>query len=143
MPPGGSGSARSLADVFDRFPELAEQASKLTRDDVPADVLADVEVEASSPGGQITVHMRGSQVTHIGVDEAWWDDQPARAVVGELVAAVNAAIERANDAAVAQLTALNTSFGEVVRNVAELQADAHRAYVNDLARVTEPLRGPR
>lgn len=71
------GRSPSLADVFDRFPELAERASKLTPADVPADVLADVEVEASSPGGRVTVHMRGSQVTHIGVDEVWWDDQPA------------------------------------------------------------------
>lgn len=137
---GRSGKpAASLPDVFDRLPGLARQATELTPDDVPK-LSEPVEVEAFAADGHVVIGMTDAKITRIEIDESWLRNQPIHRLVKALIEAANDAIEQANQAALAQLTGLNSSFGDLMRNVTELQGDVHRAYLNDMARVTEPLR---
>lgn len=138
LPRSGNRTDR-LPDVFDRLGELTRKATELTPDDVPKPA-EPVLVEGTAADGHVVVAMSDSQVTRIEIDDAWLRDQPTHRLIKALIEATNDAITRANDAALAQLTALNSSFGDLVRNVSELQGDIHRAYLNDMHRVTAPLR---
>ncbi|MFH5832104.1 YbaB/EbfC family nucleoid-associated protein [Halalkalibaculum sp. DA3122] len=85
---------KNMADMFGKFSQLQEKMEQAKQE------LAKVEVEAEAGGGMVKVKANGKrQIIAIELDEAVIDPEDAEMLEDLVVAGVNKALEKAEEAA--------------------------------------------
>lgn len=85
---------KNMADMFGKFSQIQEKMEQAKQE------LAKVEVEAEAGGGMVKVKANGKrQIIGIELDEAVIDPEDAEMLEDLVVAGVNKALEKAEEAA--------------------------------------------
>lgn len=133
----------TLPQVFDRVVDVAQQIDKAREDaadgEQSAASLGPISVESESESGHVWVRVSDVTLTGINLDDHWLSTTDAAEVETEIIATVNDAFKKAQELALAQMMEVQSDFGPMMKNLMDLQADVHRAFVNDLGRATAPL----
>ncbi|MGA4506844.1 YbaB/EbfC family nucleoid-associated protein [Propionibacteriaceae bacterium G1746] len=127
-------SERSFGAAFDNMAAILPHADEAIGS-IPEGSMDDLEVTAESPDGNVVVTVKKAAIESLSVSPVWLDRLDSVTLTNAVKATVNEALERYNEAVVAQLAQVTPKMAEVTRAVDAVRAQIRGAFDDEMARI--------
>ncbi len=132
--------AESMADVFARLTRVADTIDNMPADELPdADALKPISIHAQDADGFVVVEMTDMEITDVQFNASWLRSKSPQTIERTLRDVLNDALRQAALASQEQLIALGGSFGDLTKNIRDLQGFATQATREQFERIEEAI----